>query len=420
MSGRRRKSKAAGKPSTFRRLQLERLENRDLLSLVGLSFQASGSSLPVVQTLDNKDPGFATVGTWTLKSRVGYHGNVLVHAKGDGSDTASWPFTVAPGQYAVLATWPKAAKQATNAPFTIFDGSTSLNTAAVNQTLAPNDLKADGATWKNLGGPYTISGNTLVVKLTDQASGTVVADAIRIERIDPPPGLSISDTSVKEKSPKVSAKFTVSLSYPSPYAVSFTYATVAGGTAATSEYVPVKSTRVTIPAGSTQTTVAVTVLGDDMPERDSTFFVQISAPTNATIAGSQATGTILEDYAPRPNLSGWWRGPLTETNPLGTTTYTMTLNITANPKYTPIFTGTIDDGNGNSSTFVGSIDLQDNVVIQVEPQGMFSMFQLTGQLDSKNGMAGSVYIVDEYGGVTTGTFSFTRIPKPTQDTTLRT
>ncbi len=111
-----------------------------------------------------------------------------------------------------------------------------------------------------------------------QVSTTHDTAPLKILHTRPPEG-HISDTSVKEKSPKVSAKFTVSLSYPSPYAVSFTYATVAGGTAATSEYVPVEPTRVTIPAGSTQTTVAVTVLGDDMPERDSTFFVQISAPT---------------------------------------------------------------------------------------------------------------------------------------------
>ena len=76
---------------------------------------------------------------------------------------------------------------ATNAPYTVYDGTTLRGTTPVNQTLAPGDLfepsdGPGGTGWKVLG-TYNIVGNTLVVKLTDKANGYVVADAVRIERV---------------------------------------------------------------------------------------------------------------------------------------------------------------------------------------------------------------------------------------------
>jgi hypothetical protein len=41
-----------------------------------------------------------------------------------------------------------------------------LGTVNVNQQLAPNDLSDAGVAWEDLGGLYTISGSTLVVRLT--------------------------------------------------------------------------------------------------------------------------------------------------------------------------------------------------------------------------------------------------------------
>ena len=41
--------------------------------------------------------------------------------------------------------------------------------------------------------------------------------------------------------------------------------------------------------------IAVDVTGDTMIEPDETFFVNLAAPVNATIADSQATATIRND-----------------------------------------------------------------------------------------------------------------------------
>ena len=69
-----------------------------------------------------------------------------------------------------------------DAPFTVFDGSTLLETVDVNQELAPGDFMDAGASWKDLG-TFTITADTLTVQLSNQANEYVIADAIRIERV---------------------------------------------------------------------------------------------------------------------------------------------------------------------------------------------------------------------------------------------
>ncbi|HEX8201047.1 MAG TPA: leishmanolysin-related zinc metalloendopeptidase, partial [Isosphaeraceae bacterium] len=64
------------------------------------------------------------------------------------------------------------------------------------QKLTPDDFSDQGLGWEDLGGPYTISGTTLVVRLTDAANAQVIADAIRIERLpgQPPTIGSLTDS----------------------------------------------------------------------------------------------------------------------------------------------------------------------------------------------------------------------------------
>ena len=137
--------------------------------------------------LDNGQGGFATTGSWTPYNGQGYQNDVHFSAAGNGGDTASWTFSNLPaGSYRVSATWSVHPNRATDAPFTILDGTTPLNTVDVNQEQAPDDLLDDnGADWEDLGGPYTINSGTLVVRLTDDANEFVIADAIRIALVLP-------------------------------------------------------------------------------------------------------------------------------------------------------------------------------------------------------------------------------------------
>ncbi|MGE3821608.1 MAG: hypothetical protein AB7I30_19530, partial [Isosphaeraceae bacterium] len=90
-----------------------------------------------------------------------------------------------PGSYKVAATWPAHPNRATDAPYTVLDGTTPLTTSLINQKLAPNDFNDAATNWKNLG-TFTVSGGVLRVQLTNAANGYVGADAIRIERVSRP------------------------------------------------------------------------------------------------------------------------------------------------------------------------------------------------------------------------------------------
>ncbi len=134
-----------------------------------------------IQIIDNGNAGFSKAGNWPFSSGQGYGGDVHYSAMGSGSDVARWTFAVTPGRYRVSASWFAHANRASNAPYTIFNGSTALGTVRVSQKVAANDFSAAGTNWEDLGGPYDITGNTLVMELSDAANGYVIADAVRIE-----------------------------------------------------------------------------------------------------------------------------------------------------------------------------------------------------------------------------------------------
>jgi hypothetical protein len=51
----------------------------------------------------------------------------------------------------------------------------------------------------------------------------------------------------------------------------------------------------TFAPGQTMLAVTVYVIGERRPEADETFFVNLSSPTNATVADGQGVGTIVDD-----------------------------------------------------------------------------------------------------------------------------
>jgi hypothetical protein len=149
------------------------------------SVSGTVQAVSTVQILDDSSSqGFATTGSWGNYSGSGpmYNGNMHYAPAGTGSNVATWTFTVTPGQYDVSVTWWAWAGRASNAPYTVLNGSTALGTALVNQQLAPSGLSDQGSTWQDLGS-FTILGNQLVVRLSDNANGYVIADAIRIAKV---------------------------------------------------------------------------------------------------------------------------------------------------------------------------------------------------------------------------------------------
>lgn len=118
----------------------------------------------------------------------------------------------------------------------------------------------------------------------------------------PTPRLTISDATITEGNTGTrTATFTVALSAASSQPVTIAVATGNGSATADSDY-RASSGTLTIPAGETTATITVLVNGDRLAEPDETFVVNLSSPTNATIADGQGVGTITDDE-PRVTIS---------------------------------------------------------------------------------------------------------------------
>ena len=89
--------------------------------------------------------------------------------------------------------------------------------------------------------------------------------------------------------------FTVKLSAASGQRVTVKYATANSSAAATTDYTAVPLTTLTFLPGEISKTVVVNVRGDLIKEVNETFFVNLSAPVNASILDAQGIGTILND-----------------------------------------------------------------------------------------------------------------------------
>jgi photosystem II stability/assembly factor-like uncharacterized protein len=120
------------------------------------------------------------------------------------------------------------------------------------------------------------------------------------------PSLSINDVSVPEgNAGTAAATFGVTLSTASPLTVTVAYATANGTATAGSDYVAASGT-LTFPPGATTRSIPVTVNGDTLVEPNETFFVNLSAATNATIADAQGVGTINNDDFVAPGSTSFY------------------------------------------------------------------------------------------------------------------
>jgi len=143
----------------------------------------------------------------------------------------------------------------------------------------------------------------------------------------PTPSATIGNVSVQEgNSGMTTARFTVTLSAAATGPVSIVYSTANGTAIAGSDYTATSGT-LSFAAGETSKTIDVPILGDTQVETDETFLVRLTSATGATIATTQATGTILNDDQPPvlPKLS-IGNATVTEGNS-GTTNMTFTVTL---------------------------------------------------------------------------------------------
>ncbi|MBX9789207.1 MAG: cellulase family glycosylhydrolase [Pirellulales bacterium] len=129
---------------------------------------------------------------------------------------------------------------------------------------------------------------------------------------------------------QTTAVFTVTLSQASAQTVSVQYATANGTATAGSDYSAISGT-LTFAPGETTKTIAVPVTRDLVAEATETFALQLSVPTGATLARTNATATIQDDdtTTPPPTPSASIGNVFVNEGNGGTTTARFTVTLSA-------------------------------------------------------------------------------------------
>jgi hypothetical protein len=188
-------------------------------------------------------------------------------------------------------------------------------TAAADYSATSGSLAfADGETSKTITVPILDdemdeANETVSLTINDfmasgDAAGSLSMMVLTITDNDPPPSISIEDIVVTEgDNGTSSAAITVSLSGPSSKTVradlstesgTATYGNYYGGTAAYGDYYFTIG-GVNISPGITSQKINVYINGDVTFEDDETFFINLSNPTDVTIADGQGLVTIKND-----------------------------------------------------------------------------------------------------------------------------
>ncbi|WP_281291209.1 Calx-beta domain-containing protein, partial [Hyella patelloides] len=138
---------------------------------------------------------------------------------------------------------------------------------------------------------------SFVVELHNPSNATVAASqgVATITDNEAIPTVAVEGVTVTEGDAGTTAAiFTVTLAGSSSLPISVDYATVEGTATAGVDYGAVNGT-LTFAPGETSKTIAVPILGDTLDEIEEAFVLELSNPSNAEIATSMATGTIIDN-----------------------------------------------------------------------------------------------------------------------------
>ncbi|MGF1938683.1 MAG: beta strand repeat-containing protein [Nostoc sp. ChiQUE02] len=187
---------------------------------------------------------------------------------------------------------------------------------------------------------------------------------------DNAPTISIADKSGKEDSGNF--VFTVKLSNASSNVITVAYNTSNNTAIAGIDYTPVTGS-LTFNPGVTTQTITVPILNDFVAESTESFFVNLTNPSNASIADNKATGTITND-----DIAGFSISPITglvTTEAGGTASFNIqltsqpTANVTFNLSSSKVSEGTVSvssvtftAANWNTPQTITVTGVNDNIV----------------------------------------------------------
>jgi hypothetical protein len=227
------------------------------------------------------------------------NGGTLILSVTPAPPAVTTAFASALGQYGVtLVGWVNPRGTSTTTSFE-YGPTTAYGGTVVAPTLDGSTVQTVSASIGGLACATTYHFRVLGANAGGTASG---ADAAFMTAACPLPTLSVGDTTVVEGDDgSTMATFAVSLSSASSQTVTVSYTTADGTATAGSDYLTAFGL-LTIPAGSLSQNVSVAVNSDHDYEPDETFYLNLTSPTNATLAGAQGVGTITNDD-PVPTLS---------------------------------------------------------------------------------------------------------------------
>jgi uncharacterized repeat protein (TIGR01451 family) len=206
---------------------------------------------------------------------------------------------------------------ATNFVFTVTLGSTSTQTVTINYTTNPGTA-TEGVDYTDATGTLTFlpgdtsetitvpvigdinfeSDETFFVDLSVPVNATISDNQGQgtIQNDDAVPAATINDVAQTETNGATNFVFTVTLGTTSTSTVTIAYTTNPGTATEGVDYTDATGTLTFLP-GDTSEQITVVVNGDTAFEGDETFFVDLSAPVNATLSDNQGQGTIQNDDA---------------------------------------------------------------------------------------------------------------------------
>lgn len=218
--------------------------------------------------------------------------DVSVSEGNSGTTTAGFTVSLSnPSSQTISVNFATAAGTATAG--TDYLSASGTVTFAPGQTSRPINITVNGDTTFEPNETFFVNLATATnATITDsQGAGTITND-------DSQPTISINNLSVNEgDSGTTNATFTVSLSNASNQTITVNYATANNTATAGDDYTSATGT-ITFTPGQTSQSLTVGVKGDELNEDTVSFNVNLTSPTNATIADSQAVGTIVDDDAP--------------------------------------------------------------------------------------------------------------------------
>jgi CSLREA domain-containing protein len=240
----------------------------------------------------------------------------LSQAEGNGGGTTPFVFTVHlsnPSTSAVSINFTTADDTAK-----VSDSDYTANTDTL--VIPPNSTS--GIITVQVGADAKLEPNeTFFVNLTGATGGAITDNQAigTIENDDAAPTFAIDNVSISEgNAGTTNFVFTVTKTGATAENSQVDFATADGTTnpatgggscGGATDYISQSGTLSFTPS-ETVKTVTISVCGETTPERDETFFVNLSSAVNASITNGQGVGTILNDdcAAPPTNMVSWWDG----------------------------------------------------------------------------------------------------------------